>query len=91
MMVRQKMSSIINIFGLAVGLASALFIFMYIYDELQYDKYHENRKIVFRVVGNTFRHSEVSSSQPAVLMPLFTQTISRKLKKQSASRYPVVS
>jgi putative ABC transport system permease protein len=75
MMFRQKMSSIINISGLAIGLASALFIFMYIYDELQYDKYHEHRKTVFRVIGNTFRHTEYSSSQPAVLMTYLLNNI----------------
>jgi putative ABC transport system permease protein len=52
MMVRQKLPACINITGLAVGLSSALFIFMYIYDELQYDKYHEYRETVFRVIGN---------------------------------------
>lgn len=75
MMARQKMPAFINIIGLAVGLASALFIFMYIYDELQYDKYHENRENVFRIIGNTFRHTEFSSSQPAVLMPYLLSNI----------------
>lgn len=75
MMVRQKMSALINIIGLAIGIASALFIFMYIYDELQFDKYHEHRKTVYRVVGNTFRHTEYSSSQPAVLLPYLLNNI----------------
>ncbi len=75
MMVRQKLPAFINIIGLAVGLASALFIYMYIYDELQYDKYHEHRETVFRVIGNTFRHSEFSSSQPAVLLPYLLNNI----------------
>lgn len=75
MMIRQKLPAFINIVGLAAGLASALFIFMYIYDELQYDKYHEHRKTVFRVIGNTFRHTEYSSSQPAVLLPYLLNNI----------------
>ena len=75
MMVRQKLPAFINITGLAVGLASALFIFMYIYDEIQYDKYHEHRETVFRVIGNTFRHTEYSSSQPAVLLPYLLNNI----------------
>lgn len=75
MMLRQKMPAFINISGLALGLASALFIFMYIYDEWQYDKYHEYRNIVFRVIGNTFKQSEISSSQPAVLMPYLLDNI----------------
>jgi putative ABC transport system permease protein len=87
MMNRQKLPAFINIVGLAVGLASALFIFMYIYDELQYDKYHKNRKIVFRVIGNTFKHSEISSSQPAVLMPYLLENIP-EIEKPSASSYP---
>jgi putative ABC transport system permease protein len=75
MMTRQKMSAIINISGLALGLASALFIFMYIFDEFQYDQYHKNRKTVFRVIGNTFKQTEISSSQPAVLMPYLLDNI----------------
>ena len=41
--------SIINIGGLAIGLASFIFIVLYMDDELKYDKYHENADRIYRV------------------------------------------
>ena len=38
---KQKFFSIINILGLACGIASALFVALYIFDELNYDKFNE--------------------------------------------------
>ena len=37
---RQKLFSLLNMFGLALGLASAILIFLYVSDELQYDVMH---------------------------------------------------
>ena len=45
---RQKMFSLLNMFGLALGLASTILIFLYVSDELQYDAMHP-------VGANTFR------------------------------------
>lgn len=41
--------SIINISGLAIGLASFMFIVLYISDELSYDKFNENADRIYRV------------------------------------------
>lgn len=41
--------SIINIGGLAIGLASFIFIILYIEDELKYDKFHEKADRIHRV------------------------------------------
>jgi putative ABC transport system permease protein len=41
--------SLINIGGLAIGLASFIFITMYINDELRYDKFHEKADRIYRV------------------------------------------
>jgi len=46
---RSKLFSFINIFGLAVGLASCLMIFLWVQDELSYDRFHENSDRIFRV------------------------------------------
>lgn len=45
----NKLFSFINIFGLAVGLASCLMIFLWVQDELSYDRFHENSDRIFRV------------------------------------------
>lgn len=46
---RQKLSSIINIFGLALGIASFLIIFLYIKSELRYDKHWKDSNKIYRI------------------------------------------
>ncbi|MBL8643677.1 MAG: ABC transporter permease [Rhodospirillaceae bacterium] len=46
---RNKLYSIINIFGLAVGLASCLLILMFVRDELSYDAWIPNADRIYQV------------------------------------------
>ena len=39
---KRKVHSFINIFGLAVGLACSILIFIWVQDELSYDRFHKN-------------------------------------------------
>ncbi|HEY4326746.1 MAG TPA: ABC transporter permease [Mucilaginibacter sp.] len=48
-LVRNKVSSIINISGLAIGLACVLLIGMYVKDELSYDRFFKDSNRIFRV------------------------------------------
>ena len=48
-LLRQKTISLINIFGLSVGLAACLLIYLYVDYELSYDKYHPNADRVARL------------------------------------------
>jgi len=41
--------SSLNILGLTIGIASALFLIIYISDELSYDRYHKNAERIYRV------------------------------------------
>jgi putative ABC transport system permease protein len=50
---RQKMFALLNMFGLALGLASAILIFLYVSDELQYDVMHPHYSDTYRI-GCTF-------------------------------------
>lgn len=54
---RQKLFAALNMFGLALGLASAIFIFLYVSDELQYDVMHPFYKDTYRV-GVSFTNAE---------------------------------
>ena len=47
---RQKGYSVINITGLAIGIAGCLFILSYVMDELKYDHHHENGPDIYRVI-----------------------------------------
>ena len=53
-MVRRKVYTLINIFGLAIGLTSRLLIGLYISEELSYDEHHEKASRIFRVTDNDF-------------------------------------
>jgi putative ABC transport system permease protein len=46
---RNKVSSIINISGLAIGLACVLLIGMYVKDELSYDRFFKDTNRIYRV------------------------------------------
>ncbi len=48
---RHKGFSIINIAGLAIGMACAVLILMWVQNELSYDRFHENRDSLFRVAA----------------------------------------
>lgn len=50
---RQKFFSLLNIFGLALALASAMFIFLYVSDELRYDTMQPHYKDTYRI-GMTY-------------------------------------
>jgi len=48
-LVKHKFFSAINIFGLTVGIASCLLIFIYVTDEISYDRFHNNAENIYRV------------------------------------------
>lgn len=66
---RQKFFALLNISGLAIGLAATLLIVLYIYDELTYDHFHEKLDRIVRV-NQTFIWGDTdnlfSSTGPAV-------------------------
>lgn len=68
-LVKNTGYSVINIGGLAVGMAVAIMIGLWIYDELSYDKYHQNYNRLAQVMQHqTFNgHRGTESSIP---MPL---------------------
>jgi len=49
-LLKYKVYSFINIFGLSVGLACCILIMLFIRDELGYDKFHKNVNQLYRVV-----------------------------------------
>src|ERR1700748_3039548 len=60
-LIKNKASSLINIGGLAVGMAVVMMIGMWIYDELSYDKYHKNYNRVAQVIQNVTNNGEVQT------------------------------
>lgn len=54
---RQKLFSVLNVFGLSLGLASALLIFLYVSDELRYDEMQPHYANAWRL-GCTFTNPD---------------------------------
>ncbi len=52
-LVKQRFYSLINIGGLAVGLAACLLIVMYISHEVSYDKFHDGAERIYRLGSNS--------------------------------------
>ena len=46
---KYKGYSFINIFGLATGLTCCFFIFLWVQDELSFDRFNENANHIYRV------------------------------------------
>jgi putative ABC transport system permease protein len=68
-LLKNKAYSLINISGLAVGMAVAILIGLWIYDELSYDRYHESYDRVARVMQHQTANGE-TGSQFSIPFPL---------------------
>jgi putative ABC transport system permease protein len=68
-MLRNKATSFINIGGLSVGMAVALLIGLWIYDELSFDRYHDNYARIAQVMQSRTYNGEVVTSS-IIPMPL---------------------
>ena len=68
---KQKVYSFINIGGLAVGMVVAMLIGLWVWDELSFNKYHDNYERIAAVAQNQTYEGEVgtSSSQSMQLGP----------------------
>lgn len=49
---KQKFFSFINVFGLASGLTCAIFIYLWVSDEVSKDKFHQDSEKIYQVVSN---------------------------------------
>jgi putative ABC transport system permease protein len=72
-LLKNKLFSLINIFGLAIGLACFTMIILYVEDELSYDKHHDHAENIYRLSltgnmgGNNF-HAAVTGGPVGELM-----------------------
>ena len=65
---RNKLFSLINIGGLAIGLAASFVIFQYVRYHLSYDDFHEDTSQIFRVTQETgFKNGEVFNTASTYL------------------------
>ncbi len=58
---RHKVYSLINIFGLAIGMALCLLILVYVQDELSYDGFHENADRIYRIAQTEDHNGDLTN------------------------------
>src|SRR5882672_6841891 len=67
---RNKVFSFINISGLSVGLACCMLIFLYAKDEVSYDRFHEKKDVIYRIVSKfTSPTGEIHRTGNTGMMP----------------------
>ena len=72
-LLKKKAFTLINIFGLAIGIAVCLVIMLFIYDELSYDKFNKKEDQIVRVTFGGKLSGEVMKE--AVVMAPVAKTL----------------
>jgi len=75
---KHKIFSAINLFGLAVGIACFAVIMLYIQDELAYDKFHPEANRIHRVVKD-FVNDDGSKTPDATTPPALLPALRREI------------
>jgi len=57
-LLKNKVFSLINVFGLAIGMAACLLIIHYVRFELSYENFHKNADNIYRVTLDLYKGSE---------------------------------
>ncbi len=75
--IRYRVFSLINIFGLAFGIAISILIYILVKQELSYDRYHTYHNRIYRVNARAeaFEHNYNSALTPYNLSPVMKQEI----------------
>ncbi|MEQ9425321.1 MAG: ABC transporter permease [Cyclobacteriaceae bacterium] len=68
---KNRVYSMINVFGLTLGITSFILIVLWVKDELTYNKHHQNLASIFRVMEFQILADRVATTQstPGVLAP----------------------
>ena len=63
-LLRQKAFSLVNILGLAIGMAACLLIVQYINFELSYDNFHQNGDHIYRIKHQNYSQGNLVENLP---------------------------
>jgi len=80
---KNKLFSMLNIFGLATSLAVCLLVITILNDQYSYDKFHENGDRIFRAISNK-KENNVPINQPDMA------TASLSLAEDLSNQYPFI-
>jgi putative ABC transport system permease protein len=76
-LLRNKGFSILNISGLAIGMASAIFILLWIQNELSYDRFHANKDRLYQVWEANLVGGEIQAGTPTpeIMAPILNNEV----------------
>ncbi len=92
---RNRTYSILNVLGLSVGIVVGIFIFMYIRDELSYDRFYQDEGSIYRIVnratirGNPIEMPQVSGPWGPALVDEFPEVLKAVRIKVPESRWNI--
>src|SRR5687767_1530004 len=64
---RNKGFSLTNLLGLTIGITCTIFIFLWVKDELAYDKFHKNHDNIYQVIAHRNFNNQVFTDRNMVL------------------------
>lgn len=85
---RNKGFSLTNLLGLAIGMTCTILIFLWVKDELAYDKFHTNHKNIYQVIAHRNFNNQVFTDRNMVLpLAKSLQTNSSQIKNAVVTTY----
>ena len=82
---RNKVFALINIFGFAIGIACVILFFLWVSDEVSYDRFHENRDRTYNLLSIFARGD--GNSMSVTPFPLAPTLSERHPEVEAYSRY----
>ncbi|TVQ18453.1 MAG: ABC transporter permease [Bacteroidetes bacterium] len=64
---KNKVFAVINLLGLSIALAVSFIIILYVVNEFSYNRYHENRNNVYRVLNHYVDFNQIQTGTPYIL------------------------
>ena len=85
---RNKGFSLTNLLGLTIGMTCTILIFLWVKDELAYDKFHANHKNIYQVIAHRNFNNQVFTDRNMVLpLAKSLQTSSSQIKNAVVTTY----
>ena len=76
-LLRDRQFTFLNVFGLAAGLACALLIFLWVNDELSFDKFFANENRLYQLMEHQSRDGNMSISEES--SGLLSEAVARQM------------
>jgi putative ABC transport system permease protein len=84
---RDRIYTFINVSGLVVGLLCSIFIFLWVTDELRFDRFHQDADRIFRVMENVnYTNGEIQTYE-ALPVPLAEKLLTEFAEVEHATHY----